>query len=168
MATTARNNIVREVAPKSLFESAKAVLSSTNDWNQGDLLAFDTTNHVLYAVAATADAAYLCGVAAQSVVDGKVVSPYQGTAVDASVARADIKGPVFGVIASLVLKTGDAFNPGDKVYLTTTDAQTITSTDPGDHLQIGIFQGKAVSSASAGQYGEVLVGARYGLAGLVV
>ena len=162
MATTAYNNIVRSVAPKSIFESAKDVLSTTNDWNQGDLLAFDTTAKVIKAVTATADAQFILGVAKNTVVDGKVKSPYQGTAVDAAAAYEDIAGPVYGVIVELTMKTGDAFAHGDKIYVTTTDAQTITVTDPGDHYHIGVYQGKTVASAAAGQKGLFLIGARYG------
>lgn len=160
--STSKNNIVRSVAPKSLFESAKPVLSSAVDYNQGDLIAFDTSSKILKAVSSTADAGNLLGVARQKVVDGVVQSPYV-TAVDASVAIEDMAGPVYGVVASLTLKTGDAFNPGDKVYIVASDPQTVTVTDPGDGKNVGIFQGSAVASASAGQTGDVLVGARYGL-----
>lgn len=165
MATVAINNIVRSVAPKSIFESAKEVVTSAVSFNQGDLIAFDDTNNRLKAVAATADAATILGVARQTIVSGKVVSPYSGTAVDAAQAIEDIAGPVYGVVASLKLKSGDSFAPGDKVYVTVTDAQTVTVTDPGDGNHIGIYQGAAVTAAS-GSKGDILVGARFGMSGL--
>lgn len=166
MATQAKNNIVRAVAPKSIFESAKAVLSATNDWNQGDLLAFDTTSKVLKAVTAVTDSANILGVAKQTVVDGKVKSPYV-TDVDASAAIENLAGPVYGVVAELKLTTGDTFAPGAKVYLTATDAQTVTSVQPGAEPHIGIYQGKNIASAAAGAVGEILVGARYGADGIL-
>lgn len=160
--STSQNNIVRSVRPMAMFESAFSVLSTSVTYNQGDLLAFDTSAKVLK-VAGTADSANLLGVARQKIVNGVAASPYQGTAVDASQAIEDLAGPVFGVVAFFTLKTGDAFNPGDKVYLTS-DPQTVTITNPGDGNYIGIFQDKAVASAAAGQTGNVLVGHRYGLA----
>jgi len=47
MATTAKNRIVRQVAPISIFEEASALVSSAISWNQGDLLYLDTTNKLL-------------------------------------------------------------------------------------------------------------------------
>jgi hypothetical protein len=160
--STPKNNIIRSIAPKSLFESAFPVLSTSVTYNQGDLLAFDTSSKILKPISATGDAANCLGVARQTVVSGVVKSPYQGTPVDASQAIEDVAGPVYGVVASLTLKTGDAFNPGDKVYLVTTDAQTVTSTTNSGGANVGIFQGPAVASAAAGQTGAVLIGARYG------
>jgi len=164
--STPYNNIVREVAPKSLFESALPVLDSSITCNQGDLIAFDTTNKVLKVFAATGDAANVLGVSRQTLVQGKLKSPYQGTAVDAAQAIEDMAGPVYGVVASMTLKTGDAFTPGLKVFADPTDPQTVTATDNASGAHIGIFQGKAVASASAGQKGDVLIGARYSLAGI--
>lgn len=168
MATSPINNIVRSIAPKSLIEDAKPVLSSAVSYNQGDLIAFDTSSKLLKAIDATADAEFFLGVATQTVISGKTKSPYTGTAVDASQAIESVKGPVFGVICSLILKTGDAFAHLAPVYLVAANAQTVTSTDPGDGFSIGLYQGATVSSATAGQKGDVLVGARYGLAGLSI
>jgi len=163
--SVSQNNIVRSVNPKSLFESAKPVLSSAVTCNQGDLIAFDTSAKVLK-VAGTADIDTLLGVSRVKLINGVVASPYQGTAVDASVAISDVAGPVYGVVAFFSLKVGDNFNPGDKVYLTS-DPQTVTSTDPGSGKNLGLFQGPlAVVSAGTGQVGDVLVGARYGLSGI--
>lgn len=166
MATLPKNNIVRSIAPKSIFESAKNVLSATNDFNQGDLIAFDTTNKVLKAVSATADAEFILGVSRQTIIDGKVKSPYS-TSNDASVAIEDVAGPVYGVVAEMKLKSGDAFTPGCKVYATVVDAQTVSVTDPGDTFHVGIYQGKSVT-AGASSVGDVLIGARYGLGGFQI
>lgn len=165
MATLPINNIVRSVAPKSLFESAKAVISSAVSYNQGDLLYFDDAANLIKPVAATANAETILGVAKQTIVSGKVVSPYSGTAVDAAQALEDLAGPVYGVVASLKLKAGDSFAPGDKVYVTVTDAQTVTVTDPGDGFHVGIFQSAAVTAVS-GSKGDILVGARFWMGGL--
>lgn len=161
--STANNNIVRLVAPKSFFESAYGVLSSSSEctWNQGDFIAFDTSSKLLK-VAGTADIDNLLGIARQSIINGLPPSPYQGTAVDASQAILDQAGPVYGVTASMVLKTGDAFTMGCKVYLTA-DPQTVTVTDPGSGAKnCGIFNGPlAVASAAAGQKSDILIGARF-------
>lgn len=159
-----RNNIVRSVAPKSLFESLKPVLSASSTWNQGDLLAFDATNKIVIAATGAGSAANILGVARNTMSSGKMPSPYQGTDVDASQAIEDAAGPVYGVVASLVLATGAAFNPGDPVYISSTDPQTVGSSATGS--SVGIFVGAAVASAAAGQYGDILVGARYGMSGI--
>lgn len=166
--STSYNNIVRSVAARSLFDSAKKVLTSSVTFNQGDLIAFDTSNHILKAVSATGDAANILGVAVEKISSGVVSSPYTGTAVDSSVAIEDIKGPVYGVVATMTMKTGDTFHPGDKAYVVASDAQTVTATNPGDGNYIGIYQGALVSSASAGQTGEFLIGCRYGAGGALL
>lgn len=156
--STSQNNIVRSVAPKSRFESALPVLSTAVTYNQGDLIAFDTSAKVL-TLATTANVANLLGVARQKVVNGIVASPYQGTAVDASQGFSDMAGPVYGIVAFFTGKTGDSFTPGCAVYLTS-DPQTVTVTDPGSNDHIGIYQGRTATGAS-GSTVDVLVGARY-------
>lgn len=152
------NNIVRSVAPKSRFESALPLLSTAVNYNQGDLLAFDGTNKILVP-ATTGNVANLLGVARQTIVAGVAKSPYQGTAVDASVGISDLAGPVYGVVAFFTPKVGDAFTVGCAVYLTA-DPQTVTVTDPGSNDSIGIYQGRALTGA-AGLTVDVLVGSRY-------
>jgi hypothetical protein len=159
MATKAWNNITRSVAPKSLFESAKAVISAAVSFNQGDLISLN--GGVLTAYTTETTAVNLLGVARQTVVSGVVKSPYSGTAVDASVALEDLVGPVYGVIAKFKVKTSDSLTPGCLLYLAGTDAQTLTVTDPGTHDHMGIYQGAAATAAATERY-EVLVGARYG------
>lgn len=167
MATSPVNNIVRGSNAKSVFASAKAVLTSAVSFNQGDMIALDTTNHRLKAVTATTDAANFLGIAPLTVVSGIVKSPYT-TAVDASMAIESMSGPLYSVDASLILKTGDAFNPGDLVYISAVDAQTVTVTAPAspNDLAIGVFADAAVSSAAAGQKALIHVGARYGMSAL--
>jgi hypothetical protein len=147
------NRIVRSVRPSSLFESAAAVISSAVSFNQGDLLFFDDTNNLIKPVTADADGATFCGIARVTISSGKLLSPYQGTAVDAAVSSVDIPGPQFGVIAKVKLKVADVFNPGDLVYATAVDAQTVSSAGVNS---IGVFQGKAITAA-AGDEGEVLL-----------
>lgn len=154
------NNIVRSVMPYSKFESARNVVSSTFTCNQGDLIAFDTTNHVLKVVASEiTDSPNFLGVSPVKIVNGKIASPYN-TDVVASQAVQDLKGPVAGVVALLILKTADALNPGQKVYLDpASGAQNVTAT--AGTSPIGIYQGPAIASAVAGQQIEVYIEANY-------
>jgi len=151
MATTPKNRIVRSVAPGSIFENAKPLVSSAISWNQGDLLYLDTVNHLLKPLDSDAHAATICGIARQTIVSGKPVSPYQGTAVDAAQAIEALAGPQHGVVAKMLLKAGDSFVPGGLVFYGT-DAQTVSSS--GTNL-VGVFQGPAITAA-AGDEGEVL------------
>ena len=153
------NNIVRSVSPKSIFESALNVIDATSTWEQGDILVFDDTANLIKKPAAEADCSTMLGIARVSITNGKLVSPYQGTAVDAAQAIQDIPGPVYGVIASLIIKTGDSINPGDLVYAdpaTSSRGVTVSGTKA-----IGIYQGKAIATAAAGTLVEILIGARH-------
>lgn len=157
MATTAKNNIVRSVRPASIFESALNVISSAISYNQGDLLYLDTTNHLIKPLDSDAHGANVLGVARQTLVNGKPISAFQGTSVDAAQAIVDIAGPQYGVIALLNLKSGDTFNPGAFVYYGT-DAQTVSATGTNP---VGIFQDAAIT-ASSGSTGKVLLCANIG------
>lgn len=148
MATVAKNNIVRSVNPYSVFESAKALVTSAVSFNQGDLIIIDTTNHILATAGTNTDGGVFLGVATQTIVSGVVKGPYQGTAVDASVGISDIRGPVAGVIVNLKLKSGDAFVPGCDVYACSVDAQTVTSTAGVGGLSLGKFQDAAITAGA--------------------
>lgn len=160
MATTAKNNIVRQVAPKSVFPSAINVIDATVSVNQGDLVAL--VSNKLKAVAIDGDTATLLGVMPVTIVSGKIQSPYSGTAVDAAQSISEVPGPVFGVVAKFTLNTGDSLNPGDKVYpLGSAGAQTVTSSsNAGARSACGIYQGAAIAGAAAGTQIEVMVGAQ--------
>jgi hypothetical protein len=150
------NKIVRSVAPKSLFESAQALVDSTISWNQGDLIYLDTTNHLLKVVTAETQSANFMGVARVTIVSGKIASPYN-TDVVASQSIADVPGPQVGVVAKLVLKTGDSLAPGQQVGLypaagTRGVSSTITTN------AVGVYQGPTIASATAGQEIEVYLG----------
>ncbi len=107
--------------------------------------------------AAETEGSTFLGVARVSIVLGKIASPYN-TDVVASQAIQDIPGPVYGVIAKCVLKTGDSVNPGDDIYLdpgTGTRGVTVTGTK-----SIGLYQGPAIAGAAAGTEIPVLIGCR--------
>lgn len=168
-STVARNNIVRSNNPRSIFESAKPFLDDTVNYNQGDLIAFDSSAKLLKAVSATGDSTKFLGVAVQTIVDGRIPSPYPGTAVDAAQAIEDVAGPQYDVTVSLYIKTGDSITLGAPVYISAVDAQTVTVTNPGDGISIGTFVGPtAITTAASGTLINVLVGARYNAGALIV
>jgi hypothetical protein len=156
MPTVAKNRITREVAPKSLFADATPVIDSTVSFNQGDLLYLDESAHLLKPLTGEGAGATFCGVAPVTVISGKLGSPYAGlTKVDAASGTPRIPGPVFGVVAKLISKTGDAWAPGCAVYGTNNlDAQHVSSSGT---KQIGVYQGVTIGSAAAGQEVEVLL-----------
>jgi hypothetical protein len=152
------NRIVRTISGNTRFPSAVKDISASSTWNQGDLLIWDSSAHIIRLPVSEAEGASMLGISQQTLVAGKLPIPYV-TDVDASRAITDIPGPQFGVVASLVLKTGDALNPGDLVYLNPADGAY--------HVQaagtkaIGLYAGAAIASAFAGQLIEVLVGCRF-------
>lgn len=155
--------VVKSGPGKSLFESGKNATGSGSTWHQGDLICYDTSLKYCRAVTATGDGVTFVGISDNQVISGQLNSPYAGlTPVDAAQVTPDFVGPKYGVIGRMILKTGDAFVDGGKVYLANgLDCQSVSSSDPGDGNYIGIFQGPSVSSAAAGQLGDVLIGARY-------
>jgi hypothetical protein len=164
MPTIAKNRIVRSVAPNSAIADLTSVLSSAISYNQGDLLYFDDALNLVKPIAADANGATFLGIAQQSVVSGVPKPVYQGTAVDASVAIEGLAGPAYGVEAKMKLKSGDVFNPGDLVYGTAVDAQTVSSAGTN---AIGIYVGSTVTAAS-GSEGVVRLGLRFRTSGLVL
>lgn len=150
------NKIVREVNPKSLFESAKALVDATISFNQGDLLYLDSTNHLLKVVTAESQSADFMGIARVTIVSGKIASPYN-TDVVAAQAISDIPGPQVGVVAKLVLKTGDSINPGQMLGLyPTAGTRGVSSTITTN--SVGVYQGPAIVTAAAGTEIEVYLG----------
>lgn len=155
------NNIRKSVAPKSLFDDATPLVSAAISWNQGDLLWYDAATSLIKTITeATAQSVTFLGVARVKVVLGLLVSPYQGTAVDASEKAHGIPGPIANVTAELTMATGVTFNPGNLIYAVDSDPQLVTTV--ADGRAIGIYQGKAVASAAAGQKGEFYIKANYG------
>lgn len=148
MATIAKNRIVRQGNMLPIFSDAKPVVSSAISWNQGDLLYFDAVNNLLKPVTADADAATFAGIAQQTLVSGKPKAVYSGTAVDSAVAIESIVGPAHGCDAKLKLKVGDTFAPGDLVYATAVDAQTISVTGTN---AIGVFIDAGVTAVSGSE-----------------
>lgn len=152
------NNIVRSVSPKTIFPDATKVISSAVSYNQGDLLIFNTSTKLIAAAAAESDGSTFLGVATETVVSGKLASPYV-TPVDASAAVTSVPGPQYGVVALLTLKTGDALLPGGLVYLN--PAGGTQHVQASGTKSVGVYQGSTIASASAGQQIEVLLGCRY-------
>lgn len=155
-----KNTITRSVAPKSIFESARNVISAATTFDQGDLLIFDDTTNLLRKPALETEGSTFVGVAKCSLVLGKLASPYN-TDVVASQAIADVPGPEYGVIAKCVLKTGETLAPGDGIALHIATGSRGVQNISGGTKQIGIYQGAAVAGSAAGLEIEVLIGCRH-------
>ena len=152
-----KNRITRSVALKTIFPSAKNIVTGVS-YAQGDLLVFDDTANKLKLPAAESEGSTFVGIAGHTLVSGVLAQPYS-TDVSASAAVSEIPGPDYGVVAKLVLKTGDAANPGDLIYLNPT-AGTHHVSSAGTKA-IGIYAGGVIASASANQEIEVLLGCRH-------
>jgi hypothetical protein len=148
------NRITREVRKGQVFPEIRDLVG-TNTFDQGDLLVLSAGAIRVAAVGDISTPDILLGISTQDVVSGKLKRPYT-TDVDASGGASNISGPVYGVEADLVLKTGEAFNPGDIVYYDgAAGAFHVTITPPVTPLEVGVFTGPAVASAAAGETGRV-------------
>jgi hypothetical protein len=158
MATSPVNNIKRVVRQGAIIPDASNLVDSSVSFNQGDLIGL--VSGKLKAIALDADTTTMLGVAPITVVSGVPKSPYS-TAVDGAQAAGAIPGPQMGVVAELVLNTGDAFAIGGLVYaIGSVDAQTVSSSsNSGARKPCGVYVGPVVASATAGQKGLVHVGA---------
>lgn len=163
MGTTAQNNLIRQVNPKSLIAAAKAALAANAGctFNQGDILCYDANAKYLRPVTGSGDSTIVVGAALQTVSSGVMPSPIQGTAVDGAAAIEDMAGPMYGSTFRFALASGQNYPTLCKLYLTTTDAQTLSSAATGSY--VGIYQGPALTSAPTGTFGEVLLGATYNM-----
>lgn len=159
MASIPNNNIVRSIAPKTIFSDLAIGngLNSSSAFNQGDLLIFDTSTLLARIAASEGEAATFLGVSPVSVASGVPVGPYQGLATSSQVKQI-VPGPVYGVIASLNLKVGDALAKGASVYADPSSGQQFvqaSGTKP-----IGVYEGPSITGVS-GTTVECLLGARY-------
>lgn len=145
---------------KCIFEDLQGKVASTTSFNTGDLLCWDATNHIVYLATAEGNGSTFLGMSDVSVTSGHLLSPYQGTDVDASQPSYEILGPKYSCQVLCVLKTGDSLNIGDSVYLdVATGTRGVTASGT---KAIGIYAGRAaVSSAAAGTEIIVLLGARF-------
>lgn len=155
--SVSKNNIVVDVARKSLFYGASGIYG-TLTFNQGDLLCFSSTTHLLTQPTQESDMDTFAGVSVEQVVSGIKKSPFSDSN-DASLAAGlDIAAPVYGVICSLILKSGDGAFPGSYAYGDpATGAQNVqaSGTKP-----IGLFTSPAITGDGTLTV-NVLVGARY-------
>ena len=161
------NIITRTIAQNSAFEDATVLTDATVSYEQGDILCLKAG--LVQKSTVDADTVNHLGIARVKVVSGKIQGPYPGlTDVDAAQQGSRIPGPVYGVVASLLLLAGDAFAAGDLVYQDVTDPQRVTVTPPVGAAAVGVYVGEAVASATAGDRGEVHVGAQFPTAALVL
>lgn len=145
------NSLVRRTGRGgSTFPSAVSVISASSNWSQGDLLAWDATNKIINSAQSLTDSgANFLGIAAQSVSAGVQVDPYTGLT-DTSPAIQDVKGPEFGDIHKVQLKSGDTVHPGDLVYPDYTSSATRQVTVTAGMLTaIGRYVGPQVTAGSA-------------------
>lgn len=154
----AGKNTAYRGTPKSIFNDAKAVVTSAVSINQGDFVVFNDTSNILALPAAEAEGSTFLGVMPVTIVNGHMKDVYV-TDVDASVAITSIPGPTYGMEFKVILKTGVSISPGDLVYLDpATGTRGVTNTGT---KAIGIYQGAAVASAPAGTEIICLIGARH-------
>lgn len=154
-----KNTEVKIIAPKQIMPDAKPVVSSATNFAQGDILILDTSTHLLRAPTAEGECSACMGIAAIDVSNGKPLSPYTGTAVDAAAAVPALDGPIYGNTFKMLAKGSDAFNPGDMVYAYIAGGTRYVSSS--GTKAIGVYQGAAIASAVAGQEIECLIGARF-------
>ena len=147
-----KNNLVRQVGGKKTL-SYPILSDGTYDIYQGDMVYFDTSAKVVKPVASNANAQYLAGVAAQP----SFVNVY-GT--KKYVAGLQV---LVGNIHSMGTVAGQTYAHGDALYYST-DAQTVTPTDPGSGNIVGhvwLKDGQAAVAGASGTEVECLMIAQY-------
>lgn len=153
-----KNTIVKEIAVNQVFDDITGMIASTASFNQGDLLMYSPTTYQVTTMVAEADAQYFIGVATEDIVTGKPRVPYS-TDVDSSIAAGAVNGPIYGVVASCILQTGQTINPGQAMYAAPSAGGRYVA-GAGTKI-IGVYEGSAIASSVAGQVVNVRIGARY-------
>lgn len=163
MSTIAQDNLV-----KALNFDVKKVpypldTSGNNDFNQGDMLQFDTSNHYVKAVVAGASVNF-AGVALKSANLSLYVNQNKGTAVK----NYDIEALVaVSGIFSFKTTASETYNDGTALYIGA-DAQTVTTVSTTNTL-VGYAKLRPGGSAVTGAAGvsiDVLIAIAYPVAGI--
>lgn len=158
MANLPKNTLARRIAPKTIFPDIQKVVNSSSTWNEGDLLIFNTTTHRIEKPTLETQGSTFVGVSPIQISQGKPPAVYVAD-VDASAAIPAQMGPEYGNAYRVILKAGDAINPGDSVYLDpTSGAQNVSVTGT---KAIGTYYGAALTAATGGTVIEVVIGARF-------
>lgn len=139
--SVAKNRILVSVAPRRIFNDVGPVTSSAVSYNQGDLLGI--RSNLVQKLSAESDASGFLGIADVTVISGHLQSPYQGLATTSRESATGIPGPVSGVIASMILKSGDALAAGAAVYAVPATGPEYVSAS-GTKI-IGVYQGAAIT-----------------------
>lgn len=161
MAAPLQSRITRSISPKSIFEDLQGKVAATTDFSTGDLLIWNATNVAVELPTVETQGSTFLGISDVSVLDGVLKGPYTGiTDNNAATPSYEIKGPIYGVYAMVVLKTGESLALGGAVYL---DPATGTrGVAASGTKQIGTYVGAtAISGSAAGLQIEVLLGSRF-------
>lgn len=153
--------ITKEILKESRFEDCFDLVASTTDIATGDLVHYDAANNLIAAQGAADDGSTFLGIQEVAIVDGTQKGVYGSGMTDGSEPKLHVLGPVHGVIAKLVLKTGDALDAGAKVYPDGASGTRHVTSVAGALVAIGIYQGPTIAAATAGQEIEVLLKAVY-------
>ena len=158
MATKNASNILEDV--NFAGKRMRWALSSGGsfDFQQGDLLWYDSTAKYVKPLDSDAHAQYLIGVAEKPA----FIAPYSSTQGSSGVAlqkNYDQDALVmFGCLAGLYGVSGDTYHDGDQVYWGGVDAQTITNTKGGNNNVIGVIKFPSAAMGTAQAYAA---GTRY-------
>lgn len=153
------NKITRSIAPKTIFPDIRGMLAASQTHEYCDFLIFDDSLNQVRKPTTEAECLTFLGLAQADIVLGKLKPVYQGTDVDASVANGGIAGPVYGVEAKVVVKTGDTVAVGDLLYFDpATGARGVTSTAGTKPIAVAL---EAVAGAAAGYEIKAHIGSRF-------
>jgi hypothetical protein len=157
------NTVVKEIAIKQVFPDVKNLTDSTVSYFQGDIMIFDTTTKLVRAATAESECVTLLGIADANIYLGKPFSPYYNTPVDAAQAVPAINGPIYGMTAKLILKSGDSLTAGAAVFAYQNNSDTVYGKQycqAAGTKAIGVYQGPAITGDGVAKV-EVLIGSRY-------
>ncbi len=158
MATQSRDNIIKAVGFDVKKLNYPLSAGGSFDFNQGDLLWFDSSAKYVKPLDSDAHAAYLVGVALRSA----FLAPYtnQNLAGGPAIQKNYYGNALVGVgcIASFKCTVGETYEDGAALYAGA-DAQTVTTV--AGTYSVGVVKlangGSAIAVATAGQEVQVLV-----------
>jgi hypothetical protein len=148
---------------RSMFPFSGGFLRSTISFDQGDLLIMDwdvNSKAFLRTPQAGDDFQFFCGISPSTVKNGWLARPYS-TPTDAAAPPCEVSGPTFGVIAKMVLKSGDTVYTGDSIDWDSASGNAHSVTNVNGGMSIGFYVGADVAIGDGVKEIEVMICSRF-------
>lgn len=154
-----KNNVIIP-GGKFIFRKLDPYVSSASNWDQGDMLVYNSSTKLVGPKPSGETGANLIGIAQSKVVNGSQATPFASFTENAAALGQDGISPAdFGGTYLMESDGSITFNPGDKIYPGTSGTKRVTNV-ANSQVCIGVYDGAAVT-LTIGQTLACKIGAVY-------